>query len=118
MGQRLAVAALPPHRHQQRRQRPHRQRRIARLLGDDQRPAGSRFTRAAVTHIHQSPAFLGQHQHLIGGSEPGRAGEAGLRYGDELGGAVLESQRANKRKTQRGVHLSGVLPGEHRFRTG
>ena len=80
--------------------------------------AGGRFARAGVARVRQSPALLGQHQHLIGGPEPGRAGEAGLREGDELVGAVLQSQRAKERKAQRGVQLGGVLPGEHRFRTG
>ena len=55
--------------------------------------------------------LLGQHQHLLGGPEP-RAGEAGLRQGDELGGAVLQSQCAKQRKAQRRVHLGGVLPGD------
>jgi hypothetical protein len=62
--------------------------------------------------------LLGQHQHLIRGRQPGRAGQAGLRHGDELGGAVLQSQRGHQRHAQRRVHLGGVLPGEHRFGTG
>ncbi len=62
--------------------------------------------------------MLGQHQHLIGEPKPVRAGEAGLHEGDQLRGTVLESQRADEGKAQRRVHLGGVLPGEHGFRTG
>ena len=50
------------------------------MLGDDEPAAGSRFARAGVARIRQSPALLGQHEHLIGGPKP-RAGEAGLRKG-------------------------------------
>ena len=77
---------------------------------------GSRLAGAGVARVRQSPALLGQHQYLLGGPEPGRAGEAGLRDGDDLGGPVLERQRAQEREAQPRVHLGGVRPGEYRFR--
>jgi hypothetical protein len=78
---------------------------------------GGHFACARIVAVRQGPALLGEHQHLLRGPTL-RVGEAGLDQGHKLGGAVLESQRADERKAQRGVHLGGVLPGEHGFRTG
>ena len=117
VGQRLAVPALPPDRDQQRRQGPHRDRRVTRLLGDGQGSAGGRFAPTMIAGEGQCPALLSEHRHLFKGSKL-RADEAGLRDGDELSGTVLERQRAYEAKAQRGVHLGRVLASEHRFRAG
>ncbi len=64
------------------------------------------------------PALLSEHRHFFEGLESPRIREGGLHDGDELGGAVLESQRAHEGKAQWGVHLGRMLPGEHRFGAG
>jgi hypothetical protein len=86
------------------------------MFGDDERTPGSGFPGARVAGIRQCPALLRQHRNLIGGSQRARSGKAGLRYGDEFAGAVLERERADKRDAQRRVDRGVVPAGEHCFR--
>ena len=113
VGQRLLVPTLPAESHEQRRERPHRQRRVVLLLGHGQRPAGGRLACPGVARVGEGPALVGEHRHLLEGPERGRAREARLGQRDDLGGAVLEGEPTEERDAQRDIHVGGVLTGEH-----
>ncbi|WP_207555998.1 hypothetical protein [Intrasporangium flavum] len=118
VSERLDVPALAPERDEERRQRPHGQPVDAHLLGDVERPRGRGRAGLGVTGEGQGPALLREHRHLLVRQERVPVGQAGVDDADELGGAVLQRERAEEGEPQRRVHLGGVGSLEERLRAG